>query len=393
MFTTLRDFLFINYLFIFYYLFRLKFVSSTTFGKLLRYNLIRLGPIGIKIGQLLSHRIDYLHPDICKLLTKLTSDIPDISNDEEINHDISILNEYPHWEKLGSGCIANTYIIRLNKEQYVIKIKKKNISGKISDSIKRIHNILIIFKFLRIDTLVSDFILKLDKCFDSLIRQSNFKYELKELNYFYNNYNNKGIVIPKPYDEFSNDSIIVMEYLEGRSFEELNQKEKSFYANELWNFAFNSAFIKGHWHSDLHKGNIVLMKNKLGIIDFGLTGLFSKLERITILNYSVSLIKRNFLQAAHIYVNKMTLTIKHIEYTKSYFIYEISEILKKYYSDFKNPNIFASVKEMSNVSKKYGKKFGEKFVEFELAFATLMNTMIEISNISIFEYLHQSIST
>ena len=42
-----------------------------------------MGPTGIKIGQVLSHRIDILPQNICIILSKLTDNLPGIGMNQE----------------------------------------------------------------------------------------------------------------------------------------------------------------------------------------------------------------------------------------------------------------------------------------------------------------------
>lgn len=386
-------------LYILYILYSIKLINGVYFGLFLRYNLIRLGPVGIKIGQILSHRIDFFSKDICTLLSRLTYDIPYFLNEEDLKNDMRILSKYKYWKKIGGGCIANTYLVQVNVadkvKKIVFKIKRQNIINEISLSILKFNKILKFFNFFKFDVLITEFIQKLDNSFDSLINQCDFEKEIQELEYFYEYYSNDIISIPKPYPELSNDSLIVMEYLEGKQLRDIKKHEKNEIAYNLWNFVFKSAFIEGHWHADLHKGNLVFSNNSLGIIDFGLTGKFSKLEKIAILNYTVSILQNKFLNAAKIFVNKMTKQIQNDnlkpKFIKNIFIHEIAACLKLHFNDMHKPNIIESVRQLSIISKRYGRSFNNKYVQFELAFASFSNTLMEISDISIFAYLHSSI--
>ena len=105
---------------------------------------------------------------------------------------------------------------------------------------------------------------KLDKIKHALLKQTNFVRELDELTYFYNQYNDsENLEIPKPYPTLSNENILSMSYIEGHSISNIYDQEKQFVANNLWNL-LSSAFVHGHWHADLHKGNIYKRKWTFG---------------------------------------------------------------------------------------------------------------------------------
>ncbi len=386
------DFININFLILFYFLYTIRLFPHKYFGKLLYYNFIRLGPVGIKIGQILSHRIDFLSYEVCDILSELTNNVPCADTKEEIDNDIKYLKKFQSWEKIGSGCVATTYLIHTSSNTFVIKIKKKNIHDKIISSIERLHNIISLFKYFSISA--RDILNKLGNIFDILIKQSDFNSELQELEYFHEKFNGvRRIRVPKPYVEYCNENIIVMEYLKGIELKELDKTNREVLAKELWNFAFESSFINGHWHSDLHKGNLVFLDGSIGIIDFGITGKFTHIEKTIILNYTSAILNKNFINAARIYVTRMTnfAKVNEDKIQRTLFINAISDILKEYYSNTHTiPNVLGSVRKMSIVSKKYGCHFNDRFVEFELAFATLLNVLSELSDKTIFHYLKQS---
>ena len=155
----------------------------------------------------------------------------------------------------------------------------------------------------------------------------------------------------------------------------------------MWNFSFKSAFIDGHWHSDLHKGNLIFMDKKLGIIDFGLIGYLSIFEKSVILNYNSHILKKEWIMASRLFVSKMIKPKISNEKDKINFTNEIHDILKNNF-DVDNPNIFRSVSELSECCKKYNTKFNNNYVSFELAFSTLANTFYELGNSNLFDFMN-----
>lgn len=383
------------YLFFAYVFYRLRIINNITFGTVIKQYLLILGPLGIKIGQLLSHRIDFIPEDICNLLSELTNNVSSDCSDVEYIIDKEILQGFTNCKLIGGGCVANSYLGEHDGKQYVIKIKRLNIERIILDSVLRIRNLIRVVNLFRIFALGEEMMSKLERIFNILIRQSDFKREINELNYFYLKYEmSDTIIVPKPYFHLSSNDRIVMDYLQGRDMSELSEIEKKNHALELWKFSYESAFMDGHWHSDLHKGNLVFLNNKLGIIDYGITGKFTTLERTIILNYTTFIVKKQFYSAARVYVLRMTKinNIKNIKrFDKSLFVQDVCEILKEYFNTKDNlPDIFGSVKALAVVSRKYGTVFNDRFVEFELAFSTLLNVLVELGGRTIYEYFENT---
>tara|TARA_Y100000739_G_scaffold164569_1_gene142576 strand:- start:143 stop:1309 length:1167 start_codon:yes stop_codon:yes gene_type:complete len=346
------------------------------------------GPTGIKIGQVLSHRRDILKPNICKALSELTDNVIINDNNDE-NEILSYVKQYINYEsqpiRIGSGCIAVTYSCVLKDKTLLLKVKRKNIEKTLIESYDNLYSILWFFSKFGI----IDYDNKLEKIKDTLLRQTDFELELDELEYFYSKYrNNNEIVIPKVYRYLSNENIIAQEYLIGNSLKNINSRERLEYGRILWKFSFESSFIDGHWHSDLHKGNIIFLDNyRIGIIDYGLTGVLNSFERAVLLNYNTHILKREWHQAARLYVTKMT--EKRIRLKRHDFVDDISQILENNFDS--DPNIPKCVSELATCSRKYGTNFNNKYVQFELAFSTFSFTMSELGYPNIYDFMRKQI--
>ncbi len=357
-------------------------------GNSIRNIFYLFGPTGIKIGQVLSHRIDIFNPNVCKALSELTDNV--IINDNNDEDDIlNYVKKYINYEstpiRIGSGCIAVTYSCVLKDKHILLKVKRKNIEKKLIESYNNLYSILWFFSNFGI----IDYDNKLEKIKDTLLRQTDFELEIDELEYFYSKYkNNNEIVIPKVYRHLSNETIIAQEYLIGKSLKDINSKERLEYGNILWNFSYESSFIDGHWHSDLHKGNIIFLDdNRIGIIDYGLTGVLNSFERAVLLNYNSHILKREWHQAARLYVTKMT--EKRIRLKRHDFVDDISQILENNFDS--DPNIPKCVSELATCSRKYGTNFNNKYVQFELAFSTFSFTMSELGYPNIYDFMRKQI--
>ena len=102
--------------------------------------------------------------------------------------------------------------------------------------------------------------------------QCDFKNEFNNWKIFYEaNKNIKNIILPKMYEQYCNDEIL-MDYIIGKNISEIklnfNNKMKNFYAITG---QFSSGIMKGIIHGDLHSGNYAIDKNNNIIIyDFGI---------------------------------------------------------------------------------------------------------------------------
>lgn len=355
-----------------------------TLGNSLMRILLKCGPPGIKIGQVLSHRNDILSDSTCLILSKLTNNVPGLSDEEEsrlLKNARSFVKYDGNAKKLGAGCVAITYLVECDGESMVMKLKRPNIEEDIRVSLSYLTRFLCFISKFDVINVES----KLSKVHDALMEQTDFLHEHDELQYFSEKYSDSDFIkVPKVFSSKCNEDIITQEYLEGKNLSDLEPEGKKKMGELLWDFAFETSFIDGHWHSDLHKGNLIFLENKLGVIDYGLTGKLKGFERSIVLNYNTHLLKRDWDKAARIYVNKMTdktdLDIK----MKKMFLEDISKTLEECF-DSDNVDIMRSVSKLSVTSKKYGTQFNNKFVTFELGFSTFACTMVELGYPNIFK--------
>tara|TARA_Y100000389_G_scaffold173169_1_gene182161 strand:- start:695 stop:1867 length:1173 start_codon:yes stop_codon:yes gene_type:complete len=365
--------------------------KKESIGDVLINIFVLLGPSGIKIGQVLSHRIDIFPKEICKSLSKLTNNVIYLEKEEEkklLEYCKSIINYDNIPERIGGGCIAITYKCIVNNRTLLFKIKRPSINS----DLKKSFYILNVFIYIISIFNVVDYYDKFNNIKKDILNQANFVLEINELEYFRSKYiNSENVIIPRVYRELSNDNIITQDYLDGRQLEELDILEKEKFAKLLWNFSFESAFINGHWHSDLHKGNIIFFENKIGIIDFGLTGKLNPFEKSVMLNYNTHILKHEWKLASNIYVSKMVhkkerLSSKSMEMFKN----EIELILKNNFTKNK-PEILGIVNKLAKCSHKYKAIFNNKFVNFELAFCTLSSTLCEMGYPNSYNFMRDAV--
>jgi len=78
-------------------------------------------------------------------------------------------------------------------------------------------------------------------------------FEVENMKIFYeNNKNTDYIEIPYVYEEFTknNNKIIVMDYLEGKKLNEIEEHDKDNYLEQLVNFSFKSILFNRTFHCD-----------------------------------------------------------------------------------------------------------------------------------------------
>jgi len=272
----------------------------------------------IKIFQGICNNTNIFNKIQSEYLKKFLDNVP--FNNSELYHDLK-----PELEKVGkkneeliidldtleiinSGVIGVVYKAKMREKTVVVKVIKNNIKNKIFQALNEYEKIIKIltyislFKFYYIDDIYYS-----NK--NLLLQQLDFNFEVDNIKKFYkNNKNTDYVEIPFVYEEFtrSNNKIIVMDYLDGRKLDNLEDEEKNEYLEQLVNFSFKSILFNRIFHCDLHPGNIIFLDKpkRLGIIDYGIIGEITKEEQENIYNFFNEIFKnKNYHEGSKILIN------------------------------------------------------------------------------------------
>ena len=251
---------------------------------MLRKSMEQLGGSFIKLGQLLSVRPDLVPLGYCREFSKLQDKVKPFSFDSAKKIIESEMGEplskvFSKFEKnpIGSASIAQVHLAKLkNGKKVVVKVQRPGINkvfeadldliryfaGKMeqSERIGRYSPSRIVEEFERYTK-----------------KELNFLIEASNIEKFYANFkNSKAVKIPKVYGAFSTPKVLVLEHIQGEKLVDLINKKKKFdgkkAAKQLIAALVTMIFEHGIFHADLHPGNILVTKNGVGILDFGIVG-------------------------------------------------------------------------------------------------------------------------
>jgi ubiquinone biosynthesis protein len=103
------------------------------------------------------------------------------------------------------------------------------------------------------------------------------------------------VVIPEVFHSFSGPSFITMTFLDGIKISQrknlnANGYDLSLIAKRGFDAYFKQIFEWGFFHADPHPGNLlVLPGNRIGILDFGMTGQLSQADRNALVEFVIAL--------------------------------------------------------------------------------------------------------
>jgi ubiquinone biosynthesis protein len=282
------------------------------FGEQLRLSFEELGPSFIKLGQLMATREDILEPALIKELKLLQNKVKGIpfevakkAIEDSLGKKISEVFLTIDENAIGTASIGVVYKAQLhNGQPVVVKVRRPGIAKHIMTDfeillfiVKKLENVSGEIKFLGMSKMISDFFKSMNNELNFMVEAQNCERLRKNLEVI----DKEGIlVVPKVYREYSSQDILVLEFLDGRPFNEFHSLEevgadvvaKVEKSVELF---VHTLLADGFFHADLHGGNFFIMKDrKIGIIDFGLMGTLSKKNRANLIAILYSVITHNY---------------------------------------------------------------------------------------------------
>lgn len=263
----------------------------------LRMILEELGPTYIKLGQIMSLHSDFLPKAYCDELLKLNSDVTPMPFDDVedvINHsygqDWRELFQFIEEAPLGSASIAQVHRARLkNGEEVIIKVERKGIYDTMARDIGLLHRLVKLIPPVGDFKNLVDLDMVLDELWSVAQEEMDFLKEAANMDEFSrNNASVQYVTTPKLYREYSTGHVLVMEYIDGYSLDDVESLQNAGYDMDEIGTKFVNNFIKqvmddGFFHADPHPGNVKIRDGKIVWIDMGMMGRLSEKDRHTMI--------------------------------------------------------------------------------------------------------------
>lgn len=361
-------------------------IFNKVLGICIRNIFLLLGPIYIKLGQVMSYDYPilkelYTLQDNCGSLPRKY-----LCNIKESYPELSIEDNY-----LSSGSVAVVHKCYYNGMNCVVKIKRPNIDKTIEKNINQINWLLNVFLKIFINLKCIDISGKLKKALSLYRIQSDFINEVENWKKYDKIFSNiEGILIPKVVEEVSNNDIIVMEYISGKNLiKDVNcfkDNLKLLYTiDNKFMGIFITSMLNNIYHGDLHMGNFSFTeKGDIIIYDFGICFDFNESDPNDnfLMDIMDSIYTRNKDDTISIIINgyadlndddKSDL-IKSLINSD-----ECKELFDKIYSrEFMFYDVFKCIKHMLKI---HNIKLNDRLLKTEFVFVSLVPSFDHIRNI------------
>jgi len=284
-----------------------EIISKGTVYERIRLALEELGPTFVKLGQTFSNKEDLLPPELIQELQKLQDKVDTVDMDVEealeSEFNISVKDYFREIQKkpLATASIAQVYkAVMLDGSPVILKLRKPNVQSVIEDDlllIKDIEKLISAYSEIGEKLNLKQAISTFEK---SLLEEVSLINEKNNIQQFRLNFkNNKETYVPKVYEEFSNNNILCMEFIDG-----IKVTDKSILlANNIDPVKVSETGLRlfvsqildyGFFHADPHAGNILVRKDgKIVFIDFGAVGKIQPNDKEILENLIVSFVAKN----------------------------------------------------------------------------------------------------
>ena len=241
----------------------------------------------IKIGQFASTYINALPPVYGQYLSKLQDRVPPVAYSDivrriesEFDRPAAQLFSRIDPEPIAAASLAQVHKAELiDGTQVVIKVQMPSIEHTVDIDLTAFKIAADIMNDLFPALGLSEISRTLA---DSVLEELDYREELANIQKFKEQIkSNPRIVVPRVYPEFSTQRVLTMESMEGERLIPFLEKASFEGRNRVLTLlaeSFCSQIIAhGFFHADPHPGNIfVLSGDRLGLIDFGCVGRFSR---------------------------------------------------------------------------------------------------------------------
>lgn len=240
-----------------------------------------LGPIFIKLGQILSTRPDLVSPAYIKELRRLQDQVKADSFasvqqtfKEQTGKEITAVFAEFEQEPFASASIGQAHRAKLKDgTPVVVKIQHPAVSQLVNTDIALIRRAVKLLRYVPNDVTVVDLDKVLDELSSSLLSEVNTMKEAHNGEEFYRlNNGDDIIVVPKVYTGYCAPQVLVNQAMAGKSIRKLadqpmskepqtaeKQKEQRRYiANVLVKNFLKQVFVDHFFHADPHPGNILV---------------------------------------------------------------------------------------------------------------------------------------
>ncbi len=302
-----------------------------------------MGLLAVKIGQVHALRLDFLPVDKCRELSKLYRKNDDIPPEDVLSKlDRSMFEEIDE-APIASASVGQVHRARYRGKEVAVKIVKQDFKKAFIRDVRSVRSFVNFILF---------FYPKLSRVFDPLgILAHIEEYTLLEIDLLkeiegqeqlkaiyeehQDEFDLSRLRFPEIYQEACSSDVMVSEFVEGKTFDELLDEGALSYDELLELFRVHGLYLFriGTFHGDIHPGNLIYHDGLIYFVDTGAISRASKRLSGGLLDFFDALSLFDYEKCAH-YLNQMAEQgIEGVAYRR------FEQQFKELYQDFDNSTV------------------------------------------------------
>ena len=265
-------------------------------------DLTSMGPVYIKLGQIVSSRKDVFPLEITTALTKMQDNV-DYMEFEQVNEifrsnfDVNITDKFDKFSKvpIASASIGQVHKAKIKNVNVAVKVMKPNIKNEFLTELEIVINVFQFIKRIARVTAFDDVLLTLNELYSNVKYETDFLQEMKYMMKFREMLaDNNNIVVPRVYKPLCAKNILTMEYVPSTKITSKNSRTSIALAQELMSAFVTLLTNENYLHCDPHPGNIGIdNKGRIVLYDYGMVKKFNLDIRLYFKKILFAMLNRN----------------------------------------------------------------------------------------------------
>ncbi|MEC7030980.1 MAG: AarF/UbiB family protein [Pseudomonadota bacterium] len=288
------------------------------YGEKLFYACCELGPLFVKMGQMVSIRHDLFDYELIEPLTKLQDQVPPFDNQlglkaicDSLKKPIDQLFQSIDPTPLASASIAQVYQAQLlNGDDVIVKVLRPNIRQTLTIDIKLLKCITKVICLLRLRS-SKTFLALIDEYRYTLFQEINLKHEACHYSQMRHHFEHDArLYVPKIYWSHTTSDIMTVERIRGIAIDEIpsdpsiNRKQLAYNGVSIF---FTQVFKHRFFHADMHPGNVFVDitqpdQPKYMAVDFGIVGVLSPTDQYYLAESFLGFYKKDYTRIAQLHI-------------------------------------------------------------------------------------------
>src|SRR3954470_23558558 len=250
-------------------------------------DLEKLGPTFVKLGQLLSTRVELMPKAYLDALARLQDKVEPFPFDEvekivcsELGVRMSKAFSDFDVQPMAAASLGQVHKARLRDgRQVAVKVQRPGIRDAMFEDLDALDEIA---EFLDNHTTAGkryEFSQMLEQFRKSLLRELDYRQEATNLTTIGHNLREfERIVVPEPIADYSTSRVLTMEYVHGKKITDMSPLARMEFdgealAEELFRAYLKQILVEGFFHADPHPGNVFITPDyRIALLDLGMVG-------------------------------------------------------------------------------------------------------------------------